>query len=235
MADDLIVMRDGKVVEQGPAERIFEQPEHSYTRALLAAEALRRLDRARLDRQASLRNSRRRIRVRPIRTRSRYAFRVRALAIARTGHRLRARLPRSQAMRISLARAVLLATIWVASPAFADPVGQAELTRLVTGQKWHMNWVACMGSFNGCKTYWDFHKDGTMCARVIGAKPDDKCADDGKWRIEGTGLCWHLTWLGGGEGYKKVCVSLDKVGENAYVATRIGGLGLKFFEASVAK
>ncbi len=37
MADELIVMRDGKVVEQGPAERIFEQPEHPYTRALLAA------------------------------------------------------------------------------------------------------------------------------------------------------------------------------------------------------
>jgi microcin C transport system ATP-binding protein len=37
MADDLIVMRDGKVVEQGPAARIFEHPEHPYTRALLAA------------------------------------------------------------------------------------------------------------------------------------------------------------------------------------------------------
>jgi len=37
MADDLIVMREGKVVEQGPAERIFERPEHPYTRALLAA------------------------------------------------------------------------------------------------------------------------------------------------------------------------------------------------------
>ena len=37
MADDLIVMREGKVVEQGPAARIFEHPEHPYTRALLAA------------------------------------------------------------------------------------------------------------------------------------------------------------------------------------------------------
>ena len=37
MADDLIVMREGKVVEQGPAEKIFERPEHPYTRALLAA------------------------------------------------------------------------------------------------------------------------------------------------------------------------------------------------------
>ena len=37
MADDLIVMREGKVVEQGPAEKIFLRPEHPYTRALLAA------------------------------------------------------------------------------------------------------------------------------------------------------------------------------------------------------
>jgi len=37
MADDLIVMREGKVVEQGPAARVFDQPQHPYTRALLAA------------------------------------------------------------------------------------------------------------------------------------------------------------------------------------------------------
>ena len=37
MADELIVMREGKVLEQGPAENIFERPEHPYTRALLAA------------------------------------------------------------------------------------------------------------------------------------------------------------------------------------------------------
>jgi microcin C transport system ATP-binding protein len=37
MADELIVMREGRVVEQGPAGHIFEQPQHPYTRALLAA------------------------------------------------------------------------------------------------------------------------------------------------------------------------------------------------------
>ena len=37
MADELIVMRDGKVVEQGPTARIFDHPQHSYTKALLAA------------------------------------------------------------------------------------------------------------------------------------------------------------------------------------------------------
>jgi microcin C transport system ATP-binding protein len=33
----VLVMRDGKVVEQGPAERIFTAPEQDYTKALLAA------------------------------------------------------------------------------------------------------------------------------------------------------------------------------------------------------
>ena len=37
LANTVIVMRDGKVVEQGPAERIFEAPETDYTRALMAA------------------------------------------------------------------------------------------------------------------------------------------------------------------------------------------------------
>jgi microcin C transport system ATP-binding protein len=37
MADELIVMREGKVVEQGPAAQVFERPQHPYTKALLAA------------------------------------------------------------------------------------------------------------------------------------------------------------------------------------------------------
>ncbi|MBO6838110.1 MAG: ABC transporter ATP-binding protein [Alphaproteobacteria bacterium] len=37
MADTVIVMRDGKVVETGPADRIFDSPSDPYTKALLAA------------------------------------------------------------------------------------------------------------------------------------------------------------------------------------------------------
>ncbi len=37
LANDLIVMQNGKVVEQGPAARIFANPQTAYTRALLAA------------------------------------------------------------------------------------------------------------------------------------------------------------------------------------------------------
>src|SRR5437764_4668166 len=37
VSDEILVMRDGRVVEQGPTERIFEQAEQAYTRALMAA------------------------------------------------------------------------------------------------------------------------------------------------------------------------------------------------------
>jgi peptide/nickel transport system ATP-binding protein len=44
LAHDIAVMKNGKLVEAGPAERVLIHPEHEYTRALLAA--VPRLDRA---------------------------------------------------------------------------------------------------------------------------------------------------------------------------------------------
>jgi microcin C transport system ATP-binding protein len=38
IADKVCVMSKGKIVEQGPVERVYRAPEHPYTRALLAAE-----------------------------------------------------------------------------------------------------------------------------------------------------------------------------------------------------
>ncbi len=37
VSDEILVMREGRVVERGPTERIFERPEQAYTRALMAA------------------------------------------------------------------------------------------------------------------------------------------------------------------------------------------------------
>jgi peptide/nickel transport system ATP-binding protein len=37
MADEVLVMRHGEVVERGPAEQIFSDPRHEYTRKLVAA------------------------------------------------------------------------------------------------------------------------------------------------------------------------------------------------------
>jgi ABC-type microcin C transport system duplicated ATPase subunit YejF len=37
LCDDVMVLRDGVAVEQGPTERVFATPEHPYTQSLLAA------------------------------------------------------------------------------------------------------------------------------------------------------------------------------------------------------
>ncbi|MFN4282557.1 MAG: ABC transporter ATP-binding protein [Alphaproteobacteria bacterium] len=37
LADELVVVKDGKVVEQGPAARVFDAPATAYTKALMAA------------------------------------------------------------------------------------------------------------------------------------------------------------------------------------------------------
>jgi peptide/nickel transport system ATP-binding protein len=37
MSDDVLVMLDGRIVEQGPIERVFHDPRHEFTKRLLSA------------------------------------------------------------------------------------------------------------------------------------------------------------------------------------------------------
>ena len=37
LAHEILVMKDGHIVESGPTERIMTDPQHPYTRALMAA------------------------------------------------------------------------------------------------------------------------------------------------------------------------------------------------------
>lgn len=49
IADDVVIMRDGHVVEQGDLHTVFENPRHEYTRMLLAASSLNRIVRSKQD------------------------------------------------------------------------------------------------------------------------------------------------------------------------------------------
>jgi len=37
LSDSVVVMKDGKVVEAGPADEVFDDPKEEYTQALLKA------------------------------------------------------------------------------------------------------------------------------------------------------------------------------------------------------
>ncbi len=37
LANDIVVMRNGKIVEKGPAATVFDSPSSDYTKALMAA------------------------------------------------------------------------------------------------------------------------------------------------------------------------------------------------------
>jgi microcin C transport system ATP-binding protein len=37
LAHEILVMKDGKIVEAGPTDRVMTAPEHPYTRSLMAA------------------------------------------------------------------------------------------------------------------------------------------------------------------------------------------------------
>jgi ABC-type oligopeptide transport system ATPase subunit len=37
MSDDIAVMKDGRIVETGPADDVYERPQQAYTKALLTA------------------------------------------------------------------------------------------------------------------------------------------------------------------------------------------------------
>ncbi len=108
-----------------------------------------------------------------------------------------------------------------------EKVDGGTLKKLVENNKWRIKWG---GSF---VTYWDWKGDGSVCARAIDAKIDEKCADKGPWRIEKNNLCWELEWLGSTEGYRKTCVFVESSGNGKFTAKRVKGIGIPYFTFTV--
>jgi hypothetical protein len=63
---------------------------------------------------------------------------------------------------------------------------------------------------------WDFKADGSICARIIGAKRSDKCAEEGKWSTNGAFLCWELPNMGKSLGTNPACSSFLQLRPDRY-------------------
>ena len=64
--------------------------------------------------------------------------------------------------------------------------------------------------------HWDFRRDGTVCARFLGGKSNDPCADEGRWQMSGDALCWELQRIGETYGYKKACMQVRRLDDKRY-------------------
>ena len=108
----------------------------------------------------------------------------------------------------------LLATLpWGTAP--ADDIKGDDLKKLANGRTWAISWQGNL-SDPRITTYWDFRADGSVCARLVGSKKGDKCADVGKWNVQDDKICWQLTWLGEIQGYKSVCGQVRAGGQSRY-------------------
>ena len=101
-----------------------------------------------------------------------------------------------------------------------------QLRTLVSGKTWAL-------AFGGEQTvtdpgrtaYWDFKADGSVCGRLHGSKAGTKCADNGKWKLQGDTLCWDFQWMGESHEYKSLCVHARKAeGKNYQMIDQNGKL-----------
>ena len=93
-------------------------------------------------------------------------------------------------------------------------VSAAALLELVRGNKLAISYYGDPGET--AAMYWDFKADGSICGRIIGSKPNDNCAEMGKWNIEGTLLCWELPSIGKSLSFNTACSTLFQVKPNRY-------------------
>jgi hypothetical protein len=111
-----------------------------------------------------------------------------------------------------------MTAVWLSLTAAPPVMSQAptnvvgdDLKALVSGRTWAFSQYGDV-NLQTHLNIWDFRKDGSVCARSVGAKRTDKCADEGKWSIREDMVCWDLTWMGEAMKLKSACFSIKKVG-----------------------
>ena len=121
----------------------------------------------------------------------------------------------SRILVLSLVQFTFLVSSVVAAQTAEEQLTAEQLKKLVTGRTWAISMRGDLANPNSV-TYWNFHADGSVCARLSGATPSDKCADKGSWNLKGDVLCWDLQTFGEAHGYKSVCVRVRKVNDKRY-------------------
>jgi len=109
--------------------------------------------------------------------------------------------------------APVLLVLLVAAEAFSQSPASltgAEISNLVSGQKLAISHYGDPAPNSATTSVWDFRKDGSVCARYVGAKGSEKCAEVGKWSISGDMLCWDLPTIGRGLGTNPACSTASR-------------------------
>jgi len=115
----------------------------------------------------------------------------------------------------SIMQLIFLASFAASAQTPPGSLTAEQLKTLVSGRTWAI-------SFHGDLTnpvlvaYWDFKANGSLCGRFSGSKAKDRCADEGKWSLQGETVCWDFQKIGEGYGYKSVCARVRKVDEKRY-------------------
>lgn len=103
---------------------------------------------------------------------------------------------------VQVALLLLVTTQTFAQP--ATSLSASEISSLVSGRSLAISFYGDPTNL-AMTSIWDFRKDGSVCARIVGAKRRDKCADEGKWTVSNNMLCWDLPSIGRSLGTNPAC------------------------------
>lgn len=114
----------------------------------------------------------------------------------------------------------------LSSTAAAAALDSKATSSLLAGHTWQLKKPRGPGN-----DYWSWSTDGSVCLRL--GESTGKCADTGRWKLNGERVCYELTWWGAESGMKSACFRVVALEKDRYGALQDSGLNL--FEFSVAK
>ena len=117
----------------------------------------------------------------------------------------------------------LLAAAMVLAVEVAAETLDADAARKLTSER---TWRQKPPSGPGYN-YWTWNADGSVCLRLEDRK--SKCADSGRWKLEGGRLCYELTWWAKSYGMTAACFRVSSAGQGRFEALQDNGLPLFSF------